>query len=359
MTQELLSQENTRMRSIAEKVVEKKRLTTEEGLYLLKTPHQEELFALADFVRKQKVGDVVRYTSTLHLYPTNICEVGCPFCSFHAKDDNGYFNTPEMLEEKFVESLSLEISEVHIVGGLYRKCNLPYYQKLFRKIRKRSPNIHIKALTAVEIDFLARLHNMEHQEVLSCLIKEGLCFLPGGGAEILDTKVRSTIAPKKCSANHYLAIHKIAHSFGLASNITMLFNHIEENEEIIVHLGKVRTLQDETGLIQTFIPIPYLTKNGSLCSIPLKKKNMKTIFAVSRLMLDNVSHIKALWNYLGILLAKEILLCGADDLGSTSINEQVAASASEGKNVMTAKDLARVIREMGRIPNHLHSRELL
>jgi len=353
MTEELLLQ------NIAEKVVGQQRLSLEEGLYLLETPHQEELFALADFVRQQKAGDVVRYTSTLHLYPTNMCEVQCPFCSFYAKDDKGYFNTPEMLEERLVESLPLGISEVHIVGGLYRKCDLSYYQELFRRLRKRSPNIHIKALTAVEIDFLARLHNMEHRDLLACLIKEGLSFLPGGGAEILDTKVRATIAPKKSSSEEYIAIHKTAHSLGLFSNITMLFNHIEENEDILIHLEKVRKLQDETGFIKTFIPIPYLTKNNTLFSIPLKKKNMKTIFAVSRLMLDNVDHIKALWNYLGINLATELLLCGADDLGSTSINEQVTTSAGRTKEVMNAEDLAQMIREMGRIPNHLHSGELL
>ena len=140
-----------KIRAIINKVKEQKRLTAEEGLYLLETPDQETLFTLADFVRKEKAGDLVSYTSTLHLYPTNMCEVGCPFCSFYAKPGKGYFNTPEMLEEKLIQSLSLGISEVHIVGGLYRKCDLPYYQELFRRIRKCAPNIHIKALTAVEI----------------------------------------------------------------------------------------------------------------------------------------------------------------------------------------------------------------
>jgi len=354
-----IPQVDASLRSIAQKIAEERRLTLEEGLILFETPYQEDLFALADFVRKRKVGDRIRYTSTLHLYPTNICDTGCSFCSFHACANTGYFYTPEMLEEKLVQALPLGISEVHIVGGLYKKCDLFYYQNLFRRIRRRAPNILIKALTAVEIDFLARLHKMEYRDVLSCLINEGLSFLPGGGAEILDPEIRNIIAPKKCSSEKYLAIHKTAHSLGLSSNITMLFNHIEEEKHIVSHLEYVRRLQDETGRVQTFIPLPYLTQNKMLCSRPIKKKKNKTVFAVSRLMLDNVDHIKVLWNYLGINEAKELLWCGADDLGSTSIEEKVARSANGEREVMKEEDLEATIKKMGRTPSRLYSGEMV
>jgi len=335
-----------------QKVIEKRRLTPDEGLELLKTPRHESLFTLADFARKQIAGDFVTYTSTLHLYPTNICELGCPFCCYHAKpgSSKGYLHSTEALEKKVVEALPLGISEVHIVGGLYRKCNLPYYLELLKKIRKLDPNIHIKALTATEIAFLAQIHTMTHHDVLSLLIKAGLDFLPGGGAEIFDTTVRAIIAPNKCSSETFIEIHKTAHLLGLASNITMLFNHIENEEHIINHLERVRSLQDETGKILAFVPLLYISQSNTLLSRPLRKKDPKTIFAVARLMLDNVKHIKVLWNYLGINLAKELLLCGGDDFGSTSTKEQVAVAAGGTQQTMSQSEIDITIRQLGRTP---------
>ncbi|MDR3624606.1 MAG: CofH family radical SAM protein [Chlamydiales bacterium] len=345
--------------TIAKKVLDNKRLSFEEGLYLLNYEEDAPIFLLADYARKKICGDTVYFASTLFVHPTNLCELSCPMCSFYAKPGwkSAWFLTPEQIENKIKENLSSELTEIHVVGGLWRECNLDYYQELFTRIKTIDPNLHIKALTPVEYDFLARLHDISVEEVFSRMMSWGLGSLPGGGAEILVEAIRKQIAPQKITSERYLEIHRIAHSQGLRSNITMLFGHVEENIDIITHLCRVRALQDETRGFQTFIPLKYHDENNALGKRKgrLKEKNMKRVYALSRLMLDNIRNLKVLWNYVGVKDAQEILACGANDFASTSLEEKIIIMAGGVKVKMTKELISKFIEEAGRVPKEIHS----
>jgi aminodeoxyfutalosine synthase len=344
---------------IFEKLRTKERLSFEDGLALMQSPYVEELGALADSVRKKKVGDIVYYASTLYIHPTNLCELSCPLCSFYAKPGwkNAWFMTPEQVEAKVLENRDKDLTEIHIVGGLWRDCNLDYYKEVFTKIKAIDPNLHIKALTPVEYDFLSRLHGISVEEVFDRMMEWGLGSLPGGGAEILVEEIRKKIAPKKITSERYLEIHKIAHTRGLRSNITMLFGHIEEPEHIITHLLKVRDLQDATGGFQTFVPLKYHEDNNTLGKRKerLKPKDIRKIYGISRLLLDNIRNIKVLWNYVGIEEAKELLFFGANDIAATSLEEKIITMAGGIRVSMTDEYLAACIRQVNRIPKKIHS----
>ncbi len=350
---------NLDIEAIAEKIADNERLTADEGLYLLKSDDLEMVRQLADERRKNKVGDLVYYASTLYVYPTNLCELNCPLCSFYAKPGwkNAWFSTPEQIEERIKANLHKGLTEIHIVGGLWRDCDLDYYKELFDRIKAIDPKLHIKALTPVEYDFLAKLHNITVEEVFDRMMSWGLGSLPGGGAEILVEEIRKKIAPGKITSDRYLEIHKIAHKRGLHSNITMLFGHIEEPQDIITHLMKIREVQDETHGFQTFVPLKFHVENNALGKRQeqLKPKDIRKIYAVSRLMLDNVRNVKVLWNYVGLDEAKEILSYGANDIAATQLEEKVIVMAGGVRMEMSDQILENVISSAGRIPKKIHS----
>ncbi len=347
------------LKPIAEKVICGIRLDERDALMLLKTPQIEGLGLLADWYRKKKVGDTVYYASTLYIHPTNLCELSCPMCSFYAKPgwEKAWFLTPEQIEAKVRENLDKELTEIHIVGGLWRECNLDYYKEVFTRIKKIDPNLHIKAMTPVEYDFLAEMHGISVEEVFDRMMSWGLGSLPGGGAEILVEEIRKKIAPGKISSDRYLEIHKIAHKRGLNSNITMLFGHIEEPEHIVQHLMRIRELQDETGGFQTFVPLKYHVENNALGKRQerLKFKNIRNVYATSRLVLDNVRNLKVLWNYVGIDEARDILSWGANDISATSLDEKIITMAGGVQIKMTNETLANLIQQSKRIPKKIHS----
>jgi CofH subfamily radical SAM domain protein len=351
MIQDLMSKSPDELKRIIDKVALQQRISTDDGLYLLTCQHGDLVHALANFNRKQRVGEEVLYSSTLHLYPTNLCELACPLCSFYALPSNpkAWFFTPEQLLEKIHPVLS-ELSEVHIVGGIWKECTTEYYQKLFHLIRQTSPTLHIKALTAVECDYLAKHSHLSIENILSMLLDAGLSSLPGGGAEILVDRVREIIAPKKLSSQEFLNVHKCAHSLGIPTNMTMLFGHIETPEDIISHLDEVRKLQDISFGISSFVPLKFLPENTRLASIPCMPKDPCRIFSVARLMLDNIDNLKALWNYFGLSTAIQLLHCGANDLGSTAFEEKVSYTAGSKQEKMTESMLQQTIRSSGRIP---------
>jgi len=348
--------------SIAEKLNEKKRLLPEEGLQLLELTNETEINAvgqLADFVRKRDVGDQVHFASTLYIHPTNLCELNCQFCSFYAKPgwEKAWFLTPQQIEEKIKKHLPEGLTEIHIVGGLWRDCNLDYYEEVFKRIKSLDHSLHIKALTPVEYHFLSELHGISILEVFQKMISWGLGSLPGGGAEILVEEIRKKIAPGKISSDTFLEIHALAHRIGLHSNITMLFGHLETHAHIIEHILRVRTLQDETGGFKAFIPLKFGQENNALGKRKkqLKEKNMKLLYAVSRLMLDNIPHIKVLWNYIGVQEALEILNWGGNDLSSTNTEEKVITMAGAPEIVMNKSTMTELIHSIGRIPRLTHS----
>lgn len=344
---------------IKEKILKGERISKEDGLYLLDYDDITAICELADFVRKQKCGDLVFFASTLFIHPTNLCELSCPMCSFYAKPGyaKAWFSTPADIEKKVLQAYPKGLTEVHIVGGLWRDCDLYYYEDLFKRIKAIDKNLHIKALTPVEYDFLARHHQISVEEVFEKMMSYGLGSLPGGGAEILDELIRKQVAPQKISSERYLEIHKIAHKLGLPSNVTMLFGHVEENKDIIAHLDKVRLLQDETKGFNTFIPLKYHDENNALGKRKgrLKEKNIEKVYAVSRLMLDNVRNLKVLWNYVGIDTAQRLLHAGANDFGSTSLEEKIIQMAGGIKVTMTKELITKYIKETGRIPQEIHS----
>lgn len=355
-----LQELSTELRPIGEKVEAGIRITPEEGLLLFQCPDEQGVKALANHARQKKVGDTVYYASTLYIHPTNLCELSCPMCSYYAKPGwaTAWFLTPAQVEEKVKEHYSSGLTEVHIVGGLWRECNLDYYQDVFTRIKNIDPNLHIKALTPVEYDFLAKLHGISIEEVFQKMVSWGLGSLPGGGAEVLVEKIRKQVAPQKITSEEYLAIHRIAHLLGIRSNITMLFGHVEEEADLITHLCRVRELQDETGGFQTFIPLKFHEENNALGKRKARlkeKKDIRKVYAVSRLMLDNVRNIKVLWSYLGVELAQEILSWGANDFSSTYTEEKIITMAGGIQLKMTQDLIAQLIADTGRIPKRIHS----
>lgn len=349
------------LRSLARKVVDKERLSRQDGLYLLETAPGEKVRLLADYARQAAVGEVVYYTSTVFIHPTNLCELSCPLCSYYAKPGwkSAWFLSPEEIENQVKRHWLLGATEVHIVGGLWRECNLDYYGDVFRRIKAIDPALHLKALTAVEYDFLAKLHDISLEEVFSRMMSWGLDSLPGGGAEILVESVRRQIAPQKISSQRYLEIHRMAHRLGLPSNVTLLFGHLESNEDIVSHLCQVRELQDETKGFVTFVPLKFHEENNALGKLrkKLKPKEVDRLYAVSRLMLDNIPNLRVLWNYVGVQAAQQILRCGANDLGSTAFEEKISHLTTSPQKEMSEEGLINLIREIGRTPKELHATE--
>lgn len=346
-------------RLISEKVLEGKRITPEEGLFLATYPDEQPLISLADEVRRQKAGDTVHYATTLFIHPTNLCELSCSFCSFYAKPGwkTAWFLTPDQIMEQIRACKDADLNEIHIVGGLWRECDLNYYEELFTKIKSFNPSLHIKALTAVEYDYLAKLHKIPVEGVFKKMKAWGLGSLPGGGAELLGEEIHKKLAPQKISGKDFLDVHKIAHSLGIASNITMLYGSIEEWADLVEHLDLVRKTQDETGGFNAFVPLKYHEENNALGKRKNrhKQKDARRVFALSRLMLDNIKSIKVLWNYHGVEQSKELLNCGANDFASTALDEKIIVMAGGLQFKMDEKTIQEIIQSQHRIPKKIHS----
>lgn len=344
---------------ITVKVEQGERLSFEEGLFLFKETRPEDVQKLADHSRKVKAGDNVYYATTLFIHPTNLCELSCPMCSYYAKPGwkTAWFLTPEQIEEKVRAHIGSNLTEIHVVGGLWRDCHLSYYEEMFQRIKNLDSALHIKAMTPVEYDFLAKLHNIPVTEVFNRLVKAGLGSLPGGGAEVLVEKIRKQVAPQKISSDEYLAIHEIAHNLGLPSNITMLFGHVEDEEDLLVHMIRVRELQDKTGGFQTFVPLKYHEENNALGKRKqrLKTKDLHKVYGISRLMIDNIRNLKVLWNYTGVDTAKELLNWGVNDFASTALEEKIITMAGGVRVLMNKETIEQFIKEAGRVPKHIHS----
>ncbi|SYX08721.1 hypothetical protein,putative menaquinone biosynthesis protein, SCO4494 family,Radical SAM superfamily [Chlamydia poikilotherma] len=359
---------NSWLKYLFDNYIEGARLSTEDALRLLLLEDEDDqraLWAFANMVRQKYVGDVVYYSSTFYLYPTNFCEFNCTFCAFYAKlgDPKGWFYTPNQLIEK-IRALDVPITETHIVSGCFPDCNLDYYIELFSKIKENFPHIHIKALTGIEYAYLANLHNIPVIEVLKILKNAGLDSIPGGGFDILVDEIRQILAPGRLSSQDFLEIHKEAHNLGIPSNSTMLCYHRERPEDIVTHMNKLRNLQDDTLGFKNFVLLKFATENN-----PLGKRLRKlggshnitpaSIIAVARLFLDNFRNIKALWNYLGIEQALHLLSCGANDFSSTHIGEKVFQMASSNQNIkMDIEGMASLIKKQGRIPCLTNSKDV-
>lgn len=339
---------------IAAKVFQGQRLSREDGLRLMESNDLLAIGFLADYVRRQKVGEVVYFINNAHINHTNVCRNLCRFCAFGRRPEaeGAYTLTLEEIAEKAEQFKKYNPTEIHIVGGLNPELPFSYYEDMLRIIKEILPQAHLQAFDAVEIDFLSEISGLSLEEVLLRLREAGLGSLPGGGAEIFNPVVRQQICPRKISGERWLEVHAVAHRLGIHSNATMLYGHIESPADRVDHLLALRRLQDETGGFKAFIPLPFHPANTGLSELPPTTgyDDLKTL-AVSRLLLDNFDHIKAFWIMLTPKLAQIALNFGVDDLDGTVREERIAHDAgAETPQYQPAEELLRLIREAGRIP---------
>lgn len=340
---------------IYEKIQAGERLGLEDGVRLYKTNDLALLGSLAQIVRKRINGNRVFYSINLHMNHTNVCTLRCLFCAFSRRpgEEGGYTFTPEEIQNKVKEALvKWQINEVHIVGGHNPDLMMDYYIKTFKLIREVNPSLYIKALTAPEIDDLATRCGLSYFEVLSQLKAAGLDGMPGGGAEIFAPKTRKKICHEKISAETWLEIHEIAHGLGLRTNATMLYGHIETDEDRVDHVLRLREVQDKTKGFYSFIPLAYNAENT-----PMRKLGEAggyldlKVYAVSRLLFDNIPHIKAHWITTGLKMGQVALSFGVDDLGGTNLNEKIVHDAgSETPVDLSRTELEDLIKTAGYEP---------
>ncbi len=343
------------LQPIRDKVEAGERLTMEDGLLLEQpTIPLPELGELANIVRERKNGNAAYYNINTHLNPTNVCVYRCVFCAFRSdlRDPKGYVMSDEQILERGAEATQNGCTEMHIVGGLHHQKNYDWYVNLIRMLHEAYPQLHLKAWTPVEIDWFCRLAKKSVREVLEDMIDAGLGSLPGGGAEIFHPEIRNQICEHKADSRCWFEVHRTAHELGLRSNCTMLYGHIEKPYHRIDHLIRLRELQDETGGLQTFIPLAFHPENTGLAHIPKASSLVDLrVMAISRLMLDNVPHIKAYWIMLGIGTAQIALSYGADDIDGTVRHELIYHDAgATTPEVLSDVAIRRLITEAGRDP---------
>ncbi|HNQ12793.1 MAG TPA: aminofutalosine synthase MqnE [Bacteroidia bacterium] len=336
---------------ILEKVIQDQRLNEEEGLRLYHCDNLAWLGQLANFSKQKRHGMKVYFNRNFHIEPTNVCIFSCNFCSY----SESYKNKEEGWELSHEEMMNIvksyddkSVTEVHIVGGVHPKLNLDFFCQLICDIKNHRPELHIKAFTAVELDYMFKKAKRSVKEGLTMLRDSGLNSLPGGGAEIFDEDVRTKICNDKCSAEQWLHIHKTAHELGIHSNATMLYGHIESYEHRIDHMLRLRNLQDLTSGFNTFIPLKFRNKNNDMshiseCSLIEDLKN----YAVARLFMDNFSHLKAYWPMIGRQTAQLALSYGVDDIDGTiddSTKIYTRAGAEEQSPKLTTEEITNLIR---------------
>ena len=343
-----------RLEPIAAKVMAGERLDFSDGLTLYGTSDVLAVGWLANHVRERLHGDITYFNVNRHINPTNVCVAACKLCAFGRKkgDPAGYTMALEEAWQTAASGYSEAVTEFHIVGGLHPDLPLEYFLDLVRGLKQRFPKVHIKAFTMVEVAYLARRAKLTIEQTLVKLREAGVDSMPGGGAEIFSARVRAIICDHKIDGEEWLETARLAHKLGFRSNATMLYGHIENNEDRVDHLLKLRTVQDETGGFQTFIPLAFHPENTPLDHLPVTTglTDIRQI-AVSRLLLDNFAHIKAYWQMLTPKIAQISLRFGADDLDGTVVEEKIyhdaGATTPQG---MTRKELCRLITEAGRIP---------
>jgi aminodeoxyfutalosine synthase len=340
---------------IADKLDAGIRLTLQDGVRLFDCPDLLSVGWLANREREKRHGPKTFYNYNIRIEATNVCVASCLFCSFarlKPGDADAYTMSLDEAWDKLRRRAAQPLTEVHVVNGLHPDLPFDYYTELLRGFKRIRPNIHLKCFTAVEIAFFADLYGMSDERVLVELMAAGLDSLPGGGAEIFAERVRQKICHDKCGTERYLDIHRIAHRLGMRSNITMLYGHIETAEERVDHMLRTRTLQDETGGLQAFIPLAFHPDNNQMRKLPAPSAaETLRVHAVARLMLDNISHVKAFWIATGVEVAQTALWFGADDLDGTVQEEKIYHMAgSQTPEAMTTREIERLIRAAGREP---------
>jgi len=329
------------------------RLSFEDGVRLFECPDLLALGSLANREREKRHGARTYYNFNIRLEATNVCVASCLFCSFarlKPGDPGAYTMTLEQVFEKLRARKNQPLTEVHVVNGLHPDLPFSYYTDMLSGLKAIRPDIHLKCFTAVEIAFFADLYQKTDEQVLRELMAAGLDSLPGGGAEIFAERVRRKIAHDKCGTERYLEIHRTAHRLGMRSNVTMLYGHIETAEERVDHMLRARALQDETGGFQAFIPLAFHPDNNQMRKLPAPSAaDTLRVHAVSRLMLDNIPHVKAFWIATGVEVAQTALWFGVDDLDGTVQEERIYHMAgARTPEAMTTRQIERLIVAAGR-----------
>ena len=343
------------LREVAEKLDEGIRLELEDGVRLFASPDLLAVGWLANREREKRHGGRTFFNHNIRLEATNVCVASCLFCAFarlQPGDAGAYTMSLEQAWDKLRQRADQSLTEVHVVNGLHPDLPWDYYLEMLRGFKRIRPDIHLKCFTAVEIAFFSELYGMTDEQVLRDLMDAGLDSLPGGGAEVFSERVRRKICHDKADADRYLAIHRLAHGLGMRSNVTMLYGHIETDEERVDHMLRARALQDETGGFQAFIPLAFHPDNNRMEKLPPPTAaDTLRVHAVARLMLDNVPHVKAFWIATGVGVAQTSLWFGVDDLDGTVQEERIYHMAgAPTPEAMTPAEITRLIRIAGREP---------
>jgi aminodeoxyfutalosine synthase len=351
-------QVNSDLADILEKVQSGQRLSLDDAARIFRSDDVLSLGWMANLVRERRHGDMAYYNLNAHIEPTNVCVLArvCKFCAFgKRRDEEGaYTLSADEILARAEQLHSPGVSEFHIVGGLHPELKLEFFEDLLSRLKSRFPGVHLKCLTALEIEHIARISHVSVRECLERLKEAGLDSLPGGGAETFSERARNIICRGKLSPEKWMDVHRTAHDLGLRSNATMLYGHVETPEERAEHLVALRALQDETGGFLAFVPLAYHPENNPLGEqvryFTTGLDDLRVI-AGSRLILDNFDHIKAYWVMVGPKLAQVALRFGADDIHGTVVEERISHDAgARTPGGLTETQLIGLIRQAGRIP---------
>src|SRR6204780_5292437 len=316
--------QDAKLEPVAKKVLAGERLNSADGLALYESHDLLGVGWLANYVREKRHGNVCYFNVNRHINPTNVCVAHCKLCAFGRSPNapGGYTFALEAIWQRAEQGVCAGATEFHMVGGLHPDLPFQYFLDMMRGLKQRCPGVHLKAFTMVEVGYFSRISKLSIRDTLLALKDAGVDSLPGGGAEIFNPRVRKIICDHKVSGQMWLNIARAAHQIGLRSNATMLYGHIENDEERVEHLLALRNLQDQTGGFVAFIPLAFHPENTGLAHLPKPTgfADLKTI-AISRLLLDNFDHIKAYWIMLTPRVAQIALRFGADDIDGTVVEE--------------------------------------
>lgn len=345
------------LQQIANKIINKERISFDDGVLLFEKGSLSWLGTLANFVREQKHGDKTYFNKNFHIEPTNVCVFSCKFCSYsklYANREEGWELSIEQMMHIVKSYDGKPVTEVHIVGGVHPKMNLNFFIELLQAIKAHRPDLHIKGFTPVELDYMFKKAKVTTEEGMKLAHAAGLDSLPGGGAEIFHPEIRQQICEDKVDADGWLHIHKVAHNLGMHSNATLLYGHIEKYWHRIDHMERLRQLQDQTGGFNTFIPLKFRNQDNDMSHVAESTtiEDMR-MYAVSRLYMDNFAHIKAYWPMLGRQNAQLTLSFGVNDIDGTiddSTKIYAMAGSEEQTPTMSTAELVRLIKQVKREP---------
>ena len=345
------------LKAIAAKVENRERITDQDCLTLFEKGSVGFVGSLANQIKERLHGDQVFFNRNFHIEPTNVCVFSCQFCSYsrlYANREEGWELSIEQMLHLVKKYDGIPVTEVHIVGGVHPKMNLKFFSDLLAAIKGHRPELHIKAFTAVEYDYMFRKANVSVKEGLQQLIEAGLNSIPGGGAEIFHPEIRERICADKVNAEGWLKIHQTAHELGIPSNATMLYGHIEKYEHRIDHMRRLRALQDQTGGFNTFIPLKFRNKDNDMHGVPESTliEDMR-LYAIARIYMDNFSHLKAYWPMLGRQNAQLALSFGVDDIDGTiddTTKIYSMAGSEEQSPTLSTEQLVQLIQQANRRP---------